>query len=118
MTNNAQHLGANQDIVFENVVTNIGNAYHPHHGIFTAPVDGVYVFFVTLRRFGSSTWAHFMKNRQIMAKLSFNSINREMGSQTIVVALNNGDDVAVQNTYTDRAFTGDHYSTFAGFLLY
>ncbi|XP_045206828.2 heavy metal-binding protein HIP-like [Mercenaria mercenaria] len=41
-------LGQGQIIAFDQTVTNIGNAYNTHHGAFVAPVDGTYVFHVTL----------------------------------------------------------------------
>ncbi|KAH3721492.1 hypothetical protein DPMN_064420 [Dreissena polymorpha] len=39
-----EHIGLNQNIVFEKVLTNEGGGYHPNHGVFTAPQSGVYVF--------------------------------------------------------------------------
>lgn len=44
-SNDTGHLGIHQTIIFDRVVTNIGNHYHPHSGIFTTIVAGVYVFF-------------------------------------------------------------------------
>lgn len=58
-----------------------------------------------------------MKNRQILAKFNMPE-DYDSASQTIIVELNKDDEVAVQNTYLDRAFGGDQYCTFAGFLLY
>ena len=45
------YLDPNQDIVFDYVVTNIGSGYHGNHGLFVAPVSGVYVFSTTLVSF-------------------------------------------------------------------
>ena len=117
LTNTITYLGADQDIAFDNAVSNIGNAYHPNHGTFIAPVAGVYVFTATLMREGDRSWGHFMKNRQILAKFNMPEYG-DSATQTIIVELNNNDEVAVQNTYIDRAFAGDRYCTFAGFLLY
>ena len=117
LTTTSTHLGADQDIAFDNAVSNIGHAYHPNHGTLIAPVAGVYVFTATLVRNGHKSWGHFMKNRQVLAKFNMPE-DYDSASQTIIVELNKDDEVAVQNTYLDRAFAGDRYSTFAGFLLY
>lgn len=117
ISDGSHHYGADQDIIFDHAVINIGNAYNVHHGVFIAPVRGTYVFSCTLLIDGPTSWGHFVVNGQIVAKLIANA-NHFPASQTIVVALNAGDDVAVQNTYPDREFTGDRYSSFSGFLLY
>ena len=39
-------------------------------------------------------------------------------TQMVIVDLNAGDDVLVQNTKLGAGITGDRYSTFSGFLLY
>lgn len=46
--NNLQNLGIHHTIVFDQAITNIGNAYHPNSGIFLAPVKGAYVFTLTM----------------------------------------------------------------------
>ncbi|XP_060591218.1 uncharacterized protein LOC132746158 [Ruditapes philippinarum] len=38
---NLHNLGIHQAIIFDRVITNIGNAYHPHTGTFIVPVKGV-----------------------------------------------------------------------------
>ncbi|XP_053403077.1 b(0,+)-type amino acid transporter 1-like [Mercenaria mercenaria] len=115
ITNSIHHLGKDQDIVFDHVVTNIGNAYNQHHGTFVAPVGGTYVFSVTLQQDGETTWGHFVVNGAVVAKLYLKT--GQGASQTIVVNLSTGDDVSVQNTEINRGFYGDLYSTFSGFLL-
>jgi hypothetical protein len=44
-----------QTVVFDHVITNIGKAYNPHTGHFTAPYDGLYFFTVSfLKRYISN----------------------------------------------------------------
>jgi len=38
----------NTDVVFDRVVTNVGDAYDAESGKFTAPADGVYQFNVVI----------------------------------------------------------------------
>ena len=38
----------NTDVVFDRIVTNVGNAYNPETGKFVAPADGVYQFNVVI----------------------------------------------------------------------
>jgi len=61
------------------------------------------------------TWGHFMVNNDIIAKLA---IYGNQSSNFIIVELNQGDSVSVQNTALDKFITGDRYSTFGGFLLF
>jgi len=113
MTNSTEQLGQYQDIVFDNAVTNVGNAYNRHHGTFLAPTRGVYFFSVTL--YGSQTWGHFMVNNNVISKLK---VFCYQDSNFVIVELNQGDSVSVQNTSLDKVINGDRYSTFGGFLLF
>ena len=112
-----EHLGANQNIHFENVVMNLGNAYNGNRGTFIAPTAGVYLFATTLcydKR--GRTWGQLVVNGGVVAKIY---VHEEQGSHTIVVHLNRGDDVSVQNELSgDRYIFGDICSSFSGVLLY
>ena len=44
LSDHAESLGADQNIAFENVITNVGDAYNSQAGVFIAPVSGIYVF--------------------------------------------------------------------------
>jgi hypothetical protein len=47
-------LGQSQTVVFDHVITNNGNGYSKHSGLFTAPRDGTYYFTTSfLSRSGS-----------------------------------------------------------------
>ena len=41
-------MSLKQDIVFNDVLLNVSSAYHSEHGIFVAPVPGVYFFTTSL----------------------------------------------------------------------
>jgi len=48
LTENFGPVTQHTDIVFDRLITNIGDAYEPHTGRFTAPLDGVYQFNVII----------------------------------------------------------------------
>lgn len=117
------HAPAYQNIIFDDVETNIGNGYNSRIGIFTAPVSGTYVFYTSILVYN---------NREIFCRIVVNGVNKanayargtdnrlDQGSQLIVVQLHQGDQVAVQNKMDDDAIFGnaDIWTTFSGFLLH
>ncbi|XP_052808943.1 heavy metal-binding protein HIP-like [Mya arenaria] len=119
LTNHTFHIGAGQSIKFDNVVTNVGQAYNHVLGAFLAPVSGIYVFSVTLFAYPGHTTEHdIMKNNVFISRLYMQAPSGyETASQTFILQLDKGDDVNVLNMLSDKAIHGGHYSTFAGFLL-
>lgn len=45
-------VSSNTDVVFDNVVTNVGGSYEEGTGRFVAPVNGVYLFTVVVSALG------------------------------------------------------------------
>ncbi|XP_060581502.1 complement C1q-like protein 4 [Ruditapes philippinarum] len=122
LTKRALHVGAHQNIVFDHVETNVGNGYNPHHGVFTAPVPGLYVFYTSvLADNDREVWCELIVNGAIKASVYARGTDgrHDQGSQALVIQLKQGDDIAVQNVAADDAIYGDPtiYSTFTGFLL-
>ncbi|XP_060586208.1 heavy metal-binding protein HIP-like [Ruditapes philippinarum] len=120
LNNHLNHLSANQPIAFDNVVTNIGNAYNNHFGSFIAPVPGTYVFSATLfSHYHTNYHANFVKNGQMITRMyvSGGEGGYDTTSQTIVLDLVKGDDVGIQNIDADKPIYGFNYSMFSGFLL-
>ena len=117
------HASAYQNIVFDHVHTNIGNGYDSLTGIFTAPFSGTYVFFTSILVYN---------DREIFCRIVVNGANiadtygrgtdgrLDQGSQSVIVQLQKGHQVSVQNKVNDDAIFGnqDLYSTFSGFLLH
>lgn len=115
-----EHVGIDQPVVFENDVTNIGNSYSNHTGLFVAPVGGVYVFSTSLfTPHKHSFHASFVRNGQVVTTMyaAGAESSYDTTSHTIVLRLQKGDDVCVQNKDNDRTMSGGAYSIFSGYLL-
>ncbi|XP_052782251.1 complement C1q tumor necrosis factor-related protein 8-like [Mya arenaria] len=116
-----QHVGSNQAIKFDSILTNVGTAYNQHSGYFTAPVPGIYVIHTTIAGWGAQS-----SDKHNYLDICVNSVKQaalygvpfQQESQTLIVYLNAGDVVSVKNAIVDEAILGSHYSSFAGFLLY
>ena len=65
-------LGAGQTVVFDTPLLNLGNAYHEPYGHFSAPVDGIYQFAVSLLNDGKQSFFEIMKHgNEVLASLFF-----------------------------------------------
>ncbi|XP_045215461.2 C1q-related factor-like [Mercenaria mercenaria] len=120
MVNHLEHGGVHQTVIFDSVVTNVGNAYYSHIGTFIAPLPGTYVFSTTLvSRHFNGAHAQFVKNGTALTTMyvSAGQTGDDTTSQTIVLQLEKGEDVSVQNLDSDKSFYGDSHSIFSGFLL-
>jgi hypothetical protein len=124
LTNAMTNLGPNQNIVFDHVETNIGNGYNSHHGVFVAPVSGIYVFYASLLSVRDTTLFCNLFVDGIKKVTIFDRVPQAgsaQGSQMLVIHLNQGADVAVKIGYADHSVYGDNanfYTTFSGFLLH
>lgn len=120
------NLQSNQHVVFDKVITNIGNAYNKSSGHFIAPIDGVYVFFVMLSNIaGNSVTVIVLRNGLWIGKVAaYGSITDNgilvTSTSAVPVELQYGDEVWVQNEYTYLAHeevAGYKQSSFSGHLI-
>ncbi|XP_059190928.1 multimerin-2-like [Centropristis striata] len=123
LTNGGQVGPFNTDITlkYNKVFTNIGNAYKPSTGFFTAPVRGVYYFLFTM--FGSRTGYMGVKvyknNQMIMWNLEYKTGNWKYMTNSVVLELMAGDEIHLvlpsgYSLYDDST----NHSTFSGSLLF
>lgn len=112
------NLGRNQIIAFNHTVTNIGNACN---GVFTAPVDGTYVFHVTLmgllHNATDTHYSAFIDVDGVAYSMFWIPKNAQL-SRMLIIELKSGNVVSVKNGRIDDGVAGHHYSSFSGFLLY
>ena len=110
--------------MFPHIITNVGGGYNGNTGVFTAPRDGVYVFFckITGRDNTSDMYFEFVlngsaKTRNLVLGRSANPYRTS--SNSIVLQLAHGDRVWINMFQGDKHFGygagGDQ--TFSGYLL-
>lgn len=116
-------LGSSQTVIFDDVITNIGNAYDHLTGLFTAPYDGVYFFASSFLKPGNGPSLHLemMKNGASISKGHAAAGNNasESGSMNAIVSLKLGDVIKIRHfegTSTETIH-GD-WSFFTGYLVY
>ncbi|XP_064600040.1 complement C1q tumor necrosis factor-related protein 3-like [Liolophura sinensis] len=115
------NLQDSQTIVFGTVETNLGNAYNPHTGIFTCPVNGVYQFFVSILSWPKKRIeTHLAVNgegRLLVYSSSSAMHHGSLGTGTIILELNEEDKVQVKLTRNFGDYIHCCWSTFSGHLL-
>uniref|UniRef100_A0A3Q3KEC7 C1q domain-containing protein n=1 Tax=Monopterus albus TaxID=43700 RepID=A0A3Q3KEC7_MONAL len=127
LTNSDETLGPSErdvTLIFKHVVTNIGNAYNPHTGFFTAPVRGAYHFEWHIGDIGGrspATAAALVKNseRVFSAYANLTPSHFETSSESATLQLEAGDVVSVNKWATSGIYDNvNHHVTFSGHLLF
>lgn len=109
-------LGAGQTVVFDTLLLNLGNAYHETYGHFSAPVNGIYQFAVSLLNDGRQSDFLIMKNgNELLAQL-YSKIGYVPSSNLIVIQLQAGDVIFVK-AWAAGNLDESHYCVFSGFLI-
>lgn len=112
---------AETTLVYKHVVSNIGNAYSPQTGIFTAPVRGVYHFEIfALSNGNSAVDAYLKKNGQgIFMAHESQSSGHGTGGNAVTLLLERGDLVYVTLPVNRQLYDNtNHHNTFSGHLLF
>ncbi|KAM9441013.1 complement C1q tumor necrosis factor-related protein 4-like [Clarias gariepinus] len=111
-------------LVYSKVVTNIGGAFNPHTGMFTAPVRGVYYIRFTGAAYNTDSnnmGINLYKNNNLLLHLGEGAKDGHLRhvSSGLVLELQPGD-VVYLRLFADYALYDDQLlrNTFSGFLLY
>uniref|UniRef100_A0A3B4F781 C1q domain-containing protein n=1 Tax=Pundamilia nyererei TaxID=303518 RepID=A0A3B4F781_9CICH len=108
-------------LVFKHVVTNIGNAYNPYTGIFTAPVRGAYHFdWKVLGRDSTYVGAFLFRNEEKnFLAYEEQSSGFASASNGASLLLEVGDQVTVRLWASSRIYDNEnHQTTFSGHLIF
>ncbi|XP_029612706.1 complement C1q-like protein 3 [Salmo trutta] len=109
-------------LVYSRVITNIGKAYSPITGAFTAPVGGVYYIRFTASHTGSSEFMGISRSKNgqsIMYSPGNNAGGYEALSDGLSLELEEGDVVYMPLPLGNRLVDSRvNHNTFSGFLLF
>lgn len=118
--NNGIPLTSRQILKFDDVVTNIGGGYSSQTGIFTAPVTGVYAFFLNFMT--------TVKRRDVLLAIDQQGTTLDLvyaqgtadphdqGSALVTTYMTAGQQLWVRQHVGD-AIRGSWYTIFSGFLI-
>ncbi|KAH3747725.1 hypothetical protein DPMN_182154 [Dreissena polymorpha] len=127
LSHDMTNIGANQPVVFDHVVTNPGNSYDKTTGHFTAPQNGLYIFYLTITsyaNYGSSFY--LIKNSHSLLAITStptlvhgNQTNPETNTHVITEQLHAGDQVWVQNGRFNphEGLGGNDQTSFSGHMI-
>ena len=109
-------------LVFPNVITNVGKGYNASDGVFTAPMAGVYVFFVNVQSYTFNTIhvdivLNGMTKVRTMAYGYDGKEAYEAGPNLAVLSLRTGDRVWVKHHSGKGYYYVGPITTFSGFMI-
>lgn len=107
-------------VPFKRIIYNLNQHYNPDNGVYTAPVNGTYVFSYHLQVSVRLLKVALFYNFEAMVRTT-TPVEMNTASQQVVMSLHQGDWVwlQVKDTTSNGMYTGSEASsTFSGFLLY
>ena len=112
-------LRSGQTVIFDEVVTNNGQAYNKDTGHFIAPRDGTYYFATSFLTQSGSTHLQMMNNGQDIGRGVAHPDHASTGSINAIVNIKKGDVVLLRHWVGLPADTiyGNRRSGFVGYLL-
>ena len=109
------------NLIFNRIVSNLGNGYNHRTGVFTAPVAGTYVFYVSINEYHKLGIGLeiVLNNVSKVRLLGYSDSIHQTGTNMVVLNLQKNDGVCVRRywgkgyyTYSDVPLT-----TFSGFMI-
>ena len=114
-------LDSNTPLLFDIASLNVGHGYDKSSGKFTAPIAGVYMFFLQIQsRMKGIVYAAILKNGQEVAEIYSamdDDRHDETGSTHVMLNLKSGDEIWATRKGRAEDYYGGFRSHFTGFLM-
>uniref|UniRef100_A0A3B4H0T7 Complement C1q subcomponent subunit B-like n=1 Tax=Pundamilia nyererei TaxID=303518 RepID=A0A3B4H0T7_9CICH len=114
-------FSTDRTLVYSRVITNLGNAYSPGTGVFTAPVAGVYYFTFFCHAGGNHPQrVNLYKNSLAIVMASDHSSkydSADNAGNAVFLQLQQGDRVYLRMDAGSHLWGGESQTTFSGFLV-
>ncbi|XP_076100842.1 cerebellin-1-like [Mytilus galloprovincialis] len=123
LENNLSSLSKHSTLIFQTVLTNIGDGYNPSNGVFTSKRKGVYFFsWSTLTKIGNMFPTEIVLNGNQVGVKNHGYGNRhsdrnQPSTQNAVVAMQNGDRVWIRASINNGYCFADQWTSFSGFEI-
>ncbi|KAK7097062.1 hibernation-associated plasma protein HP-27-like [Littorina saxatilis] len=124
LANDPVDIGPKGTLKFDHFVTSLGGGYDAHTGIFTAPVSGLYVFYLTIM----SSNGHYIEVTLVKEGVSLDTAHAgatdshnfyDQGSLLVTVHLNKGEQVWNERAGGDSTIVrGSFWTVFSGYLIH
>ena len=107
-------------LIFNSVILNVCNGYNPSTRVFTSPVAGTYVFYVTTMEYNKQNLRVdiVLNSASKVRTIGYSDAAFQTGTNMVVLNLNKGDSVWVRH-YVGKGYYTDSVpiTTFTGFLV-
>nr|KAG5687039.1 hypothetical protein BaRGS_002412 [Batillaria attramentaria] len=114
-------IGTHGTLKFGTAVSNVGNGYNTHTGIFTAPYPGTYLFLLTVLAtdYAELEIVENTGRRLAMTGGDRDQVNEDFRRDTVHTALhlNKGDEVWVRHAHSGTTVMQFWWTSFTGVLL-
>ncbi|KAL8601339.1 hypothetical protein ACOMHN_054632 [Nucella lapillus] len=120
LKDNTGPVSENTDLIFDSVITNVGDAFNMDTGRFTAPYNGTFQFTVVVAAQGRQRAAvDLVVNGRMVATIWAESIPYwASATNTAILSLKSGDEVWLVLLSRASYIHGYMYSTFSGHCLF
>uniref|UniRef100_UPI0037E8A760 complement C1q-like protein 3 n=1 Tax=Semicossyphus pulcher TaxID=241346 RepID=UPI0037E8A760 len=114
-------FGSETTLVYQRVITNVGNAYSGSTGVFTAPFAGVYYFTIFHHAGGTPGTELFLyrNNERVVQTQDHPAVyeTAHNGGNAVFLELQQGDQVYVRMGPDSHVYGSSYHTTFSGFLV-